>query len=170
VTADPRSSRLFPLPRLAEVWSRGYLPNPAVVPRSRYVLHADIVATLSSLWTATLDALPRIREQRYRIEAVAAEKHATMPPPYVPLRPARAERELLARWIACGAPQAWGGSVADRSQLQPILHDGNEPAQQVCATLPGAQIAHDPHAEGAPFVLDKHAQAGHGRVGTIDGT
>jgi hypothetical protein len=60
------------------------------------------------------DGLPRIQEQRHWIDAVAAREPGearedmppsfVMPPAFVPMRPTRAERELLARWIACGAP------------------------------------------------------------------
>lgn len=49
----------------------------------------------------------RIREKRSWIEAAAArgrQEHYDMPPPGTPVQPTRAERELLARWIACGAP------------------------------------------------------------------
>jgi cytochrome c5 len=60
------------------------------------------------------DGLARIQEQRHWIDAVAArdpqEAHEdmppsfVMPPAFVPMRPTPAERALLARWIACGAP------------------------------------------------------------------
>lgn len=54
------------------------------------------------------DAVEIVREQRLQIDAVAGRGPngpvEEMPPPWVETRPAPAERELLARWLACGAP------------------------------------------------------------------
>lgn len=54
------------------------------------------------------DEPQRIRELRAWIDVAAAargtRKNYDMPPRNVPAQPTDAERELLARWIACGAP------------------------------------------------------------------
>lgn len=54
------------------------------------------------------DSLSIVREQRLQIDAVAGRGPngpvEEMPPPWVETRPMPAERELLAQWIACGAP------------------------------------------------------------------
>ena len=54
------------------------------------------------------DSLSTIRERLYAIDDVAARgprlSHDDMPPPQAPRRPSDAERVLLGRWIACGAP------------------------------------------------------------------
>jgi mono/diheme cytochrome c family protein len=59
------------------------------------------------------DTLEGIRAQRHWIDAVAAREADSvedapppfvMPPAFVAKRPTQAERDRLARWIACGAP------------------------------------------------------------------
>jgi uncharacterized membrane protein len=54
------------------------------------------------------DSASSIRAQLYAIDDAAAagprESHDDMPPSDAPRRPTHAERALLGRWIACGAP------------------------------------------------------------------
>jgi hypothetical protein len=60
------------------------------------------------------DSIDTIRLQRNWIDAVATHEPGAvgddlpmgfvMPPRFMPMRPTRVERNLLARWIACGAP------------------------------------------------------------------
>jgi hypothetical protein len=54
------------------------------------------------------DTPESIRAQRHWIDAFAGRgpgaSNEDMPPEWVPVQPTSAERQLLARWIACGAP------------------------------------------------------------------